>query len=126
MNELINSAIAHITRQAMEVNNPFATFIEEHLTSICTTEDIANKLLCESKDLKEFCKKQADEMKEKAKKGGAGLQCAGLPDAEFCARAESYYNIIGNDKNTGYEKNKEMPKKQEKQEKKIINIMDLL
>ncbi len=122
MNELIDKAIAHITEQAMEIKHPFATFIEEHLTNICTTEDIANKLLDESKDLKEFCKNQLDEMREEARKGGTGLQGAGLPDAEFYRRVENYYNInIVNVSNSN-----NIVKPVTKSDKKIVNIMDLL
>ena len=119
MSELLDKAIAHITDQAMEIDHPFAIFIEEHLTNICTTEAVANKLLDESKSLKEFCKNQEDEMREQAKKKGSGLQCAGLSDAEFYSRAEAYYCITEEDKNSITVHPKQEPKK-------IVNIMDLL
>ena len=118
MNTLIDQAIARITDQAMELDNTFTTFIEEHLTEICTNDKVAEKLLNTEKSLEEFLNIQESEMKEQARKKGTGHQCAGLSDAEFYRRAENYFEITEEDKSS--------ITIHQKQDKKIVNIMDLL
>lgn len=43
--ELINSAIAKITEEALSIKDAFSQMIEEHLTDICKTDAVATKLL---------------------------------------------------------------------------------
>lgn len=107
-----DAAVAKITKEATDMNNRFAIFIEEYLTSICTTDAVADKLLGSSKELKDFCKKCEDDARKEARKQGSGLQINGLPDAEYYAMVEEYYGITADDKSTV--------------SGKVINIMDLL
>jgi len=97
---MINKAIAKITDEMMKLNHPFVNFIEEHLTSICTNEKVAEKLLNENRTLKEFLEKQESDMKKIAQKSGTGHQSAGMSDTDFYARAEEYYGITEEDKQT--------------------------
>ena len=97
---MINKAIKRMTDEMMALNHPFVTFIEEHVTSICTNERVASKLLNEGKTLKEFSVKQEAEMKAIAQKRGSGAQSAGLSDKEFYAKAEEYFGITDEDKNS--------------------------
>ncbi len=72
MSKKTDEAIAKITAEALEINNSFAIFIEEHLTSICTTDKVADKLLAEDKHLKDFCVKCEQEARERAR---CGMPC---------------------------------------------------
>lgn len=128
--EIIDKAIKHITDQAIDINEPLTTMIEEHLTEICNNEEIANKLLNEKKTLKQLNKNIWNTAKQR-KQGN----CAYIPDAEIYETVEEYYNIIDTEKNTE-QRNKDEKDKEQKQtpimpvpkktEKNIINIMDLL
>lgn len=91
---MINKAIEKITKEAMELNAPFGFFIEEYLTSRCTTATVAAKLLDEKKSLKAFVEKITKEARAEASKnrvGNAGI--AGKPDAEFFAMADEYWEL---------------------------------
>lgn len=111
MSAKTDQAIAKITKEALEINNRFAVFIEEHLTNICTTDKVAEKLLA-GKPLKEFCSNCRDMAEKEARKQGVGLQINGLPDTEYQKLAEEYYGITDADKSrTGGN---------------VIDIMDLL
>lgn len=114
---IIDQAIAKITKEAMTLNSPFATFIEEHLTEICTTTAVAEKLLAEDKRLEGFVKEQTDLMRAKAKQGGSGVQVAGASDAEFYAAAEKFYGIAEEDK---------QPALRAPQRAAAINVLDML
>lgn len=118
MSELTNKAIGHITDEMMKINHPFAVFIEEHLTNICTTDAVANKLLNPQKSLKQFVTDQENKMKEIARKQGNGMQSAGASDEEFKERAEVYYEITEEDKQ------EIKPKRAEKSN--VIDVMDFL
>ncbi len=98
MSKKTDEAIAKITAEAMEINNNFAIFIEEHLTSICTKDKVADKLLAEDKKLKDFCKKCESEARKRARKQGNGFQINGLPDQEYKDMVEAYYGITSEDK----------------------------
>lgn len=96
---MINKAIAKITNEMMQENDPLVQMIEEHLTKICTNEDIATKLLIEGKTLKEVKDKLYAKAKIKAEKnrnGNAGG--AHISDEECFAFAEDYYGITEEDK----------------------------
>lgn len=51
---MINEAIKKITDEMMQLQekDPFAVPVEEHLTAICTNEDVAGKILQDGKTLK--------------------------------------------------------------------------
>ena len=48
---MVNKAIAKITDEMMKMDDPLAQMIEEHLTKMCTTQSIAEKLLDPGKTL---------------------------------------------------------------------------
>ena len=84
----IDAAIAKITKEAMEINDPIAFAIEEHLTEICTNSSIAMKILEEDKKLKTAHEKLWAEAR-KRKKGN----CAFIPPKEAHALIDEYYGI---------------------------------
>lgn len=98
MSKKTDDAIAKITAEALKINDAFAIFIEEHLTSICETDKVAGKLLAEDKRLAEFCQKCESEARERARKQGGGFQINGLPDQEYKDMVEAYYGITDADK----------------------------
>ena len=84
----IDAAIAKITKEAMEINDPIAFAIEEHLTEICTNSSVAMKILEEDKKLKTVHEKLWAEAR-KRKKGN----CAFIPPKEAHALIDEYYGI---------------------------------
>lgn len=86
MNEKINVAIARITKEC-EGNDHLIPF-EEYLTSICTTETIADKILNKNKTLKGCF----DKMKTIAR-GRAVNGCAYIPPEEGFEIIKDYYEI---------------------------------
>ena len=48
---MIDKAIEKLTKEMMKLNNPFAQAIEEHLTEICTSDAVADKILQEGSDV---------------------------------------------------------------------------
>ncbi|MDD4390298.1 MAG: Cas9 inhibitor AcrIIA9 family protein [Eubacteriales bacterium] len=86
---IINKAIAHITEEMMKDPNDMAIVaIEEHLTSICTTEAVAVALLTEGKTLKGALG-AIQEVARKRQKNGCGC----VSGDEGFAIAEKYYGI---------------------------------
>ena len=85
---MIDKAIEKITKEAMEIDDPIAFAIEEHLTEICTTSSIAAKILAEDKKLKTAHEKLWAEAR-KRKKGN----CAYIPPKEAYAMIDDYYGI---------------------------------
>lgn len=92
---MINKAIARITDEMMKIDTPHAVAVEEHLTEICTTEAVAEKLLDESKSLKGFL----DQLLEEAKKRKKGNVAYIAPD-EVWQMVEDYYGITEEDKSS--------------------------
>jgi len=90
---MMDRAIEKITKEMMEANDPLVTMLEEHLTSICTNDKVAEKLLQEGKTLKEVSTKLWS-MASKRKQGSG----AHIPDAECFHIAEEYYGITEEDK----------------------------
>lgn len=93
-----NEAIAKITEEMMKCNSPFAEFVEEYLTSICTNEAVATKLLNPNKNLETFVEHVTKEYEQEARKQGTGLRVAGDKDQVFYKKAEAYYEITDADK----------------------------
>ena len=85
---MIDKAIEKITKEAMEINDPVAFGIEEHLTESCTTNTAAMKILEEDKKLKEIYDKVWSEAR-KRKKGN----CAYIPPEEVYAMVDEYYGL---------------------------------
>lgn len=86
MSEKINKAIAHITDECKE--NEHLIPFEEYLTSICTTDDVADKILNESKSLKGCFEKMKSIAQKRAKNN-----CAYVPPEEGFRIIREYYGI---------------------------------
>lgn len=90
---MIDKAITHITEQMMQLDQPLVQLIEEHLTEICTTEVVAEKLLAPEKTLKELNEKIWSEARKRRKGNGAYI-----PEREIFEMAEKYYDVTEADK----------------------------
>lgn len=94
-----DEAIAKITKEAMEAGHPYAIFLEEHLTEICTNDKVAEKLLAPDKSLKEHAGEIIAEKRKEADKNRKGnTGGAGISDEEAFRRVEEYYEIQPEDK----------------------------
>ena len=102
---MIDKAIAKITDEMMKSKNPAIRAIEEHLTNLCTNNEVAEKILDKDKSLKGAYNK----MKEEAKKLAGG-------SSEICISDEDGFRIV--DEYFGINQIKKSTSK--------INIMDLL
>ncbi len=91
MSEKINKAIAHITDECK--GNEHLIPFEEYLTSICTTDDVADKILNESKSLKGCFEKMKSIAQKRAKNN-----CAYVPPEEGFRIIRDYYGIKDNKK----------------------------
>ena len=91
MSELQDKAIAKITKECE--GKDYLIPFEEYLTSICTTDAVANKILKEDKKLQGAF----DAMKKIARER-AVAQCAYIPPAEGYQIIEDYYGITESDK----------------------------
>lgn len=89
-----NEAIAKITDEMMQANDPLIQMIEEHLTTICTNEAIAAKILAEDKTLKGA----STIIWAEASKRQQGSKTH-ISDAECCEMAEEYFGITPDMKN---------------------------
>lgn len=85
---MIDRAIEKLTEEMMQIDDPLAQLVEEHLTSLCTSEPVAQKLLAPGKSLKELHGKIWDEAKRRKKGNGAYI-----PDEEIYRMADDYYEI---------------------------------
>ena len=85
---MIDKAIEKITKEAMEIDDPVAFGIEEHLTEICTTNTVALRILDDEKKLKEIYDKVWNEAR-KRKKGN----CAFIPPQEVYEMVDEYYGL---------------------------------
>lgn len=83
-----DKAIAKITEEAMKIDDPMAFAIEEHLTSLCTSDKVAELLLAEDKTLKQVYDKIWAEAR-KRKKGN----CAYIPPEEVFEMVDKYYGL---------------------------------
>ncbi len=101
---MIDKAIAKITGEMMKIDTPLAIGIEEHLTEVCKSENVAEKLLDEGKSLKACCDKVTAEARKRAKNN-----VYAFPSDEVYAMVDEYYGISN------------VPEPAKK-----INVMDLL
>ena len=85
---IINDAIAKITEEALKINNPAVTAVEEFLTDHCKTEEYAKALLNPKKNLKGCW----DEITKKAREKAAN-NTAVLSAEEVFNIAEKYFDI---------------------------------
>lgn len=90
-----DKAIEKITKEAMDMNDPFAFFIEEHLTEICTSNTVAEKLLAEDKSLKKIANQIRNQMEKEAKEANPGKRCAwwGAKDEVLLKMVDEYYGL---------------------------------
>lgn len=106
MNPKIGKAIKKITEEMMEnQNNTAIRVIEEHLTSICTTNEVAEKILNEEKTLRGAL----EAIRNEAQKEKVG-NCACIDDKRGFEIVEKYFGIEEEDKKFN----------------KIIDIIDLI
>lgn len=84
----IDEAIAKITREMMADNNPSIQRIEEYLTSKCTTDEVADKLLGEDKNLNDCLKTIKNKAHKMAISGMAMVE-----DSEVFSWVDEYYGI---------------------------------
>lgn len=85
---MIDKAIAKITDEMMKIDTPLSQGIEEHLTGICKSEGVAEKILNPEKKLSDICKKVTDEARKRAKGG-----VAYIPPEEVFRMVDEYYGI---------------------------------
>lgn len=90
-----DKAIEKITKEAMELDNPFGFFLEEYLTSKCTSDEVAKKLLAEDKSLKTLCNQITNRMRREAQEANQGKKSAiwGAPDEVFYQEADKYFDL---------------------------------
>ncbi len=84
-----DKAIKKLTEEALENGSQVYRSIEEHLTSICTNDEVAKKILAEEKTIKgayEAMKKRAMEM-------AAGATEVCISDEEGFAIVDEYFEI---------------------------------
>lgn len=106
MNPKIGKAIKKITEEMMEnQNNTAIRVIEEHLTSICTTNEVAEKILNEEKTLRGAL----EAIRNEAQKEKVG-NYACIDDKRGFEIVEKYFEIEEEDKKFN----------------KIIDIIDLI
>lgn len=104
---MINKAIAKITDEMMKMDDPLAQLIEEHLTEVCKTDRVAERLLDPNKSLKEVHKKVWDEARKRKGKGNGVY----IPEPEIYAMVDKYYGITAGTQAPAA---------------KTINVMDLI
>ena len=82
----------------MELDNPFAFFIEEHLTEMCTSNAVAEKPLAENKSLKEICNRIVSRMRKEAQEANQGKKSAvwGARDEVLLKEVDEYYELDTN------------------------------
>ena len=85
---MIDKAIKKLTEEMMKLDEPFSRAIEEHLTEICTNNDVAEKILQEGKTLKGACE-SVKNIARKNQKNGVGC----VSDSEAYRIVEEYFNI---------------------------------
>ena len=92
---MINKAIEKITKEAMDMGDPFAFFIEEHLTELCTSEAVAQKLLADDKSIKKIATRIRNQMEKEAKEANPGKRSAwwGAPDATLLKMVDEYFGL---------------------------------
>lgn len=72
MSRKTNEAIAKITEESTALGDALSQQIEEHLTEICITDAVADKILAQPDLIKKIGEKLTKEAKSKAKKTSGG------------------------------------------------------
>ena len=90
---MINKAIAKITEEMMNVGDEMTRILEEYLTSICTNEKVAEKILNPNKTLEEFMKQLWKIAKDRQKNSKASMT-----SVEIIPMLEDYFGITETDK----------------------------
>lgn len=83
-----DQAIAKITDEMMKLDNPIAQGVEEYLTEICVSDEIAEKIMAPGKSLKGATDVLWTEAR-KRKKGNSAY----IPHKEAHALIDEYYGI---------------------------------
>ncbi len=84
--EKINEARAKITKESTDIGGPLANFIEEHVNSLCTTIDVAAKVM--DRSLKDLIKNIEAEAR-KNKTGNIGM----VSDADVISMTDEFYEL---------------------------------
>ena len=97
-----DNAIAHITEQMMKDAQdgkpaPEIQAIEEKLSELCTTDEIADKLMADGKSLQGAF----SAIRTEATKRRGGSNCVCIPPNEAQKIIEDYYGITEADKQSG-------------------------
>ena len=85
---MIDKAVAKITEEMMKIETPLAQGIEEHLTGICKSDSVAEKILNPEKKLADICKSVTEEARKRAVRG-----VAYIPPDEVFRMVDEYYGI---------------------------------
>lgn len=96
---IINEAIVHITKQAMELaeqldKREVIIKVEEHLTAVCIDTETADKLLDKEKSLAELYSTIEEKAKGKVV-SQQGTACTCLTSEDVFAMTDEYYGIAG-------------------------------
>lgn len=107
----INSARQKITEESQEIGSSLAIFVEEHLNSLCTTDEVAAQVTAKGKSLSGCIKEITDAARKKA---ANGVAC--LSEEEVTGIINSYYGL------------KDLERKGAKaaQDDDVIDIFDLM
>ena len=97
-----DNAIAHITEQMMADAKdgkpaPEIQAIEEKLSELCTTDEVADKLMADGKSLQGAF----SAIRTEATKRRGGSNCVCIPPNEAQKIIEDYYGITESDKQSG-------------------------
>lgn len=97
MSRKTNEAIAKITEESMKLGDPLSRQIEEHLTEICITDAIADKILGKTDLIKQLGEKLTKVAKDKAKKT-SGSSFYYMSPLEAYQLIEEFCGITAEDK----------------------------
>lgn len=84
----INDARKKITDESQKIGSSLAVFVEEHLNSLCTTDDVAAQVTAKGKSLSGCIKEITDTARKKAANGVACLN-----DEEVTGIINDYYGL---------------------------------
>lgn len=84
----INNARQKITEESQKIGSSIAVFVEEHLNSLCTTDEVATRVIAKGKSLSGCIKEITDAARKKAANGVACLN-----DEEVAEIINDYYGL---------------------------------
>lgn len=96
MDICINKVRDDITKESLEIGNPLAQAVEEHLNKLCVTEKAADAIMhanAEGKTMKKLCNEIVAEAKSKAQSMGSRSMGYFMSEDEMYAIIDEYYGI---------------------------------